>query len=55
MMSSIMTTLDDSGNADSALAVYNELQTKYPSFNVDAYKVIDLCTLLVKKKRTEGR
>ncbi|XP_047468526.1 leucine-rich PPR motif-containing protein, mitochondrial-like [Penaeus chinensis] len=53
MMSSIMTTLTESGSADSALAVYKELQTKYPSFNVDSYKVIDLCTLLVKKKRTE--
>ncbi|XP_037781844.1 uncharacterized protein LOC119578179 [Penaeus monodon] len=53
MMSSIMTTMTESGSADSALAVYNEMQTKYPLFNVDSYKVIDLCTLLVKKKRTE--
>ncbi|XP_042857897.1 leucine-rich PPR motif-containing protein, mitochondrial-like isoform X2 [Penaeus japonicus] len=53
MMSSIMATLVESGKADSAIAVFNELQTKYPSFNVDCYKVIDLCTLLVREKRME--
>ncbi|MPC14705.1 Leucine-rich PPR motif-containing protein, mitochondrial [Portunus trituberculatus] len=34
-----------------AMDIYSLLGTKYPSFKVDSYKVVDLCTLLIQSGR----
>ncbi|XP_045114025.1 leucine-rich PPR motif-containing protein, mitochondrial-like isoform X2 [Portunus trituberculatus] len=51
MLSSVLMAYINNGNAEAAMDIYSLLGTKYPSFKVDSYKVVDLCTLLIQSGR----
>nr|XP_045597235.1 leucine-rich PPR motif-containing protein, mitochondrial-like isoform X1 [Procambarus clarkii] len=53
MMASILMAYVNNGNANAALDIYASLQEEHPSFSLDSFKVIDLCTLLIQDGRSE--
>ncbi|XP_063883646.1 uncharacterized protein LOC135112776 isoform X5 [Scylla paramamosain] len=55
MLSGVLMAYVDNNNTKAALDMYSLLGTKHPSFKVDSYKVVDLCTLLTQScKATEA-
>lgn len=52
MLSGVLMAYINNSNTEAALDMYSLLGTKHPSFKVDPYKVVDLCTLLIQNGRT---
>jgi len=55
ILSAMLEVNTKSGNADEALKYLRDLKENYSGFRVDSYKIVDLCTALVKNERQEGK
>lgn len=53
ILSTLMKLWTATEDADKALDAYNKLKEQHPTFSIDAFKVIDLATLLINKSRIE--
>ncbi|KAG7174049.1 Leucine-rich PPR motif-containing protein-like 1 [Homarus americanus] len=53
MMASILMAYVTNKNVEAAMNLYSTIQVEHPSFSLDSYKVIDLCTLLVENGRSQ--
>ncbi|KAK7060105.1 hypothetical protein SK128_010259 [Halocaridina rubra] len=47
ILASVFSTFVSLKNVEASLNMYHKLRKAYPSFTVDKYKIIDLCTLLI--------
>lgn len=54
MISSVLKAQISSKDLDAAKETLAELHILHPSFHLDHYKVIDLCTLMVEEGQGDG-
>lgn len=52
MLAGILMAYVNNSNTEAAVDMFSRLNTEHPSFIVDSFKVVDLCTLLTKSGRT---
>lgn len=53
MTANLMQTYINTKESQMALQLYQELKTKYPGFNVDDYKLLDLAGVLVDENKLD--